>query len=163
MSPAPLGNGTLPRGPLPIPEGDDSCDPCLPPNYTLRCPRLPVSPPSPSTHAGASIVGLGLTVRPRRRGHKLTIVLLNHGNACYGLSMRSFVIVLHGARVLFGLRPRQSRTDRLRDPINSAIKRAFLHRRTGACSRPGVAKKITLYDHSREKPLRRDSRRDTVS
>src|SRR5262249_39045479 len=41
MSPAALGNGTLPRrGPLPIPEGDDSCDPCLPRNYTLRCPRL---------------------------------------------------------------------------------------------------------------------------
>jgi hypothetical protein len=40
MSPVALGNGTLPRGPLHIPEGDDSCDPCLPPNCTLRCPRL---------------------------------------------------------------------------------------------------------------------------
>jgi hypothetical protein len=30
MSPVALGNGTLPRGPLHIPEGDDSCDPCLP-------------------------------------------------------------------------------------------------------------------------------------
>src|SRR5262245_11875480 len=46
MSPVALGNGTLPRGPLHIPEGDDSRDPCLPPNCTLRCPRLPVSPPS---------------------------------------------------------------------------------------------------------------------
>src|SRR5215475_11464526 len=52
MSPAALGNGTLPRGPLHIPEGDDSCDPCLPPNCTLRCPRLPVSPPSLIIHAG---------------------------------------------------------------------------------------------------------------
>jgi hypothetical protein len=29
MSPVALGNGTLPRGPLHIPEGDDSCDPVL--------------------------------------------------------------------------------------------------------------------------------------
>src|SRR5262245_8769195 len=50
MSPVALGNGTQPRGPLHIPEGDDSCDPCLPPNCTLRCPRLPVSPPSPITN-----------------------------------------------------------------------------------------------------------------
>jgi len=51
MSPAALGNGTLPPGPLHIPEGDDFCDPCLPPNCTFRCPRLPVSPPSLITHA----------------------------------------------------------------------------------------------------------------
>src|SRR5262245_2256443 len=59
MSPAALGNGTLPRGPLHIPERDDSWDPCLPSNCTLRCPRLPVSPPSLITHC-ASIVGLEL-------------------------------------------------------------------------------------------------------
>src|SRR5215475_1814863 len=51
MSPAAMGNGTLPRGPPHIPEGDDSRDPCLPPNCTFRCPRLPVSPPSLITHA----------------------------------------------------------------------------------------------------------------
>jgi hypothetical protein len=51
MSPAALGNGTLPRGPLRIPEGDDSGDPYLPPNCLLRCPRLPVSPPSLITYA----------------------------------------------------------------------------------------------------------------
>src|SRR5262249_13906774 len=58
MSPAALGNGTLPRGPLRIPEGDDSCDPCLPRNCTLTCPRLPASPPSLIIHAVQSIVGL---------------------------------------------------------------------------------------------------------
>src|SRR5262249_20763046 len=45
------GQWTLPRGPLRIPEGDDSCDPYLPPNCTLRCPRPPVSLPSLITHA----------------------------------------------------------------------------------------------------------------
>jgi len=38
MSPSALGNGTLPRGPLHIPEGDDSCDPCLPPKLHAQVP-----------------------------------------------------------------------------------------------------------------------------
>jgi hypothetical protein len=33
-----------------IPWGDDSCDRCLRATCTLKCPRLPVSPPSLTAH-----------------------------------------------------------------------------------------------------------------
>src|SRR5262249_35707237 len=77
MSPAALGNGTLPRGPLHIPEGDDSWDPCLPSNCTLRCPRLPVSPPSLITHAVQVLSELTLSQSPVAR---VPHTLLSQGN-----------------------------------------------------------------------------------
>src|SRR5215475_2196754 len=77
MSPTALGNGTLPRGPLPIPEGDDSLRPV--PSTKLHAQVPTASGLTAFAHDSccASIVGLGLAPStPMKRSWFILISLL---------------------------------------------------------------------------------------